>query len=315
MSGSGQEWVLAVDVGGTKTALAAVGPDGDLRHRQTVVTRVSGDDVARVAGLVVDAVTAWGTPAAIGTGWPEYVSPDGRLTSDEVLSWQRQPGEVITEAVQRAGPVGIPVASPVDIPVVVESDVRLGALGEARFGAGRGAHAMAYVSLGTGLSSTLVLDGRCWPGARGEAIGFGEWPVPASLAPRPAPRETLEPYCSGAGLAARYRELTGAAVSTRDLVERCAGGDALACEVLDSGAQALGLALAALVAVFDPSVVVLGGGLGSSGAPFLDVVGSTYAARHHARPSAPPLVTATTGADAGLLGAAAAALGALNAAG
>lgn len=301
MSRPSGPWVLAVDVGGTKTALAAVGPEGEILERRTAPTRTGGDDVERVAALVAEAVADWGAPLAVGTGWPEYVTAEGRLTSREVLTWVRQPAEVLAEL---PGLVGRPV--------VVESDVRLGALGEARFGAGRGARSMLYISLGTGLSSTLVLGSAPWSGARGEAIGFGEWPVPAAVGAAPAPRPTLEPFASGAGMAARYAEVTGAVVTTRDLVTLAAQGDEPAAVVLDSGAEALGLGMAALVAVLDPAVVVLGGGLGTSGAPFLGLTRRTYAVRLASRPSAPALLAATTGPDAGLLGAAAAAFDAAS---
>ena len=91
----------------------------------------------------------------IGVGVPELVDPVGNISSAHTLAWQGD---------------GVRAAFSSLAPAVVESDVRAGALAEAMFGAGRGYRLFVYVTVGTGISSTLVQDGRPFAGARGNAL-------------------------------------------------------------------------------------------------------------------------------------------------
>lgn len=285
--------VLAIDVGGTKTLVGAVHPDGEVVEEWSQATRTGGDDVLRavefacsraIAGHVVDPVPSSGTVRAVAAGFPEYVDADGALSSREVLRWRDQPRDLLRNAFP-------------DAAVVVGSDVRFGALGESRYGAGRGLGSFFYVSLGTGLSSALVLAGEVWAGARGEAIALGEWP---------APEGTLEAFASGAGILDRYTTATGGTITGPQLSTRATAGDAVARDILTSAGTALGDAIADAVAVLDPAAVVLGGGLGTTRTPLLDAVHEQYRRRDSGRPGRGPLVAATCGHRSGLLGAAAA---------
>jgi glucokinase len=265
---------LALDAGGTKLLAGLVTRDGTVVLREQVPT--PRDDrgcdpglrsLAALAGRVRDRAGAAGCRVVtVGAGMPEYVL-DGLLTSTEVFAWTRQPGEVL------AG---------LGVPVTVESDVRCAAVAEASARTEVGS--LLYVSWGTGLSSTLVVDGRVLAGCRGEAIALGEWPVAASVDPRwPG---TLETYASGRGIAQR-RERPGADAET----------------VEAGAATAVAHAVAALVQVLDPEVVVLGGGIGTSGGRLpADVRDAVPGLLGRACP--PPVEPARTGADAGLLGAA-----------
>lgn len=281
---------LAIDVGGTKTLVGLVGDDGEVLAEREFATRVDGDDIDTVAEGVRAALSDWdAAPEIAGAGFPEYVDARGRLTSHEVLTWSRQPEQVLTEALRAAG-----AAHPV---VRIESDVRLGAWGELRFGAGASFESFVYISLGTGLSSTVVVEGRPWPGARGEAIALGEWPSPDE-------GTNLEAYASGTGIERRYRELTGRELDGRALAAAARAGDDVAAGVLASAGTALGRACAQLVAVLDPAAIVLGGGLGTAGTPLTAALERAYAEAGR-RPSHPPLLAAALGHRAGLLGAAA----------
>lgn len=290
----------ALDVGGTKIAAGLVAADGSLLHRHQAPTAVAPDGRLRDPGL---AGTAAGLRAllkraaeldldvtAIGAGFPEYAAPDGLLTSHEVLAWDRQPRDVLA-----AEAPGLPCAT--------GSDVRCGALGEARYGAGRDHGGFLYVSLGTGLSSTLVLDGIPVPGHRGEAIALGEFEVPASVDPRwPG---TLESYCSGLGIGERHTALGGTGTpGAREVARLAAAGDTAAGRVLDGAGAALGTVLAMAVRLLDPPAVVLGGGLGSAPGRLRTALDHAYHRRTAARPAPPPLLTAALGPDAALIGAA-----------
>ena len=288
------EVVLAVDVGGTKTLLGLVDADGTVMAEHRIATVQAGsplDDLGRVRQAVLEFVpesARFGRLVGAAAGFPEYVHPDGRLLSHEVLTWSEQPDRALTAALAEAGFV--------DVRVRVDSDVRLGARGEAWIGAGRGLGSFLYVSLGTGLSSTLVLDSVPWAGARGSAIGFGEWPAPSVAGE--APVRNLERFASGAGIGERYLALTGEPRTTKELSERL---DPVALAVLSSAGAALGSALATLERVLDPEAFVLGGGLGAGDGP----LHAALAASRRDEGGTAPLITADLGARSGLLGAAA----------
>jgi glucokinase len=279
---------VALDAGGSKIAGGLVTPGGEVSTERRVATE--GDGVEQTAALARDlaaAALARGLEVAgVGAGFPEYVDPAGRLTSDEVLNWSAQPRDLLAAAVPGA-------------PVRVESDVRCGALAEAQLGAGRGLDSLLYVTLGTGLSSSLVIDGHPHAGHRGEAIALGE--LAADVPGWPG---NLEDHCSGRGVCERYEALTGVRVDeARTLMQLAAGGDDVAVALLESAGVSLGSAIGDLVAVLDPQAVVLGGGLGSAAGPLRDALDRAYGARAERRPSPPPVVTARLGPRAGLVGA------------
>ena len=282
---------LGVDVGGTKTRVVIIDEQGRVLVVDEVATSVDGGAdprLERSLALAQDIARraieeGWGI-GAIGVGMPEYVDALGRLRSRDVIAWDRQPLEVFE----------------VMGPVTVESDVRCGAVAEATVGAGRDATSMLYASIGTGISSTLVLDGLPWRGSRGEAIALGELPVDRSLDAGSA--ATVEQFASGAAIGRRYSRLTGESVpGAREVIARADAQDRRAAAVVESAAVALGAALAWAVHLVDPERVVLGGGLGASGGRWADIVRDSYVAR--SRPEAPPLVPASLGGDSGAVGA------------
>ncbi|MHA7135213.1 ROK family protein [Oerskovia turbata] len=298
--------VLGLDVGGTKIAGVIVDPDGRIVLRSTAPTATpDGPDaggrvtLAVVEALLTEAREAGLDVGAIGAGYPEYVSRDGRLTSTMVL-----PDAHESERQLRA----------LGLPLVIESDVRAAALAEATVGAASGASSSLYVSLGTGVSCAFTLDGAVVAGARGEALALGELDVPlravaglsdAAASRAEAAESNLEGFASGAGVAMRYTARTGRRV--RGASEVVAIDDDVAREVLVSAGAALGAAIASLVGVVDPEVVVLGGGLGCSGGVIVDALLESYTQRSSARPGPPPVRIAQCGPDAGVLGAAEAA--------
>lgn len=286
--------VLSVDVGGTKTLLGAIAPDGSVTGETSVPTRIDDDDVARIAQLTAVAASEH-LPRAIAIGFPEYVDPHGALTSSEVLSWRKQPAAAVGAALQEHGLT--------TERIIIESDVRLGALGESVFGAGVGAPSFLYISLGTGLSSTFVVNGEVWRGLRGEAIGLGEFGAPIG---------NLESYVSGQGVQDRYFAETGHKCAGHEIVERANTGDAIAHKLLLSAGVALGDALHDLVAVLDPSRVVLGGGWGTAKTPLISEAITRYGVRSGRRPLACPVVMAALGSRSGLLGGGVAAFRALT---
>lgn len=287
------EVALAVDVGGTKLLAGLVTRTGEIIESVETSTprSAAGADPGLVAFLasaheLAERARAGGhVVRAAGAGFPEYVRDDA-LTSAEVVAWERQPAAVLSDVVP-------------GVPVVIEGDVRCAAVAEAH---ARGASGLLfYVSWGTGLSSTIVLDGVPLPSRRGEALALGEWPVSARV--EPAWDGNLEQYAAGRSLGRRYAVRAGAEVDGRTVVERAEAGEPVATDVVESAARALAHALAQVVHVLDPDLIVLGGGLGTSGSRPPALVAELLPTLLH-RQGPAPVEPARTGPQAGLVGAA-----------
>ena len=287
------EVALALDAGGTKLLGGLVTRAGTVLAREQVSTPRDGGrcdpDLSALRSLAVRLHDRAGRDGhrvtAVGLGIAEYVRA-GLLTSAEVFAWSAQPRDLL---------------SGLGGPVAVDADVRCAALAEASARGADGKGSLLYVSWGTGLSSTLVLDGRCVPGRRGEALALGEWPVPSAVDARWS--GNLERYASGLGLAERYAAGTGRASSGAEVARLARAGDPAADAVVVTAAAAVAHAVAALVLVLDPDVVVLGGGVGTGEGPLPGRVRACVPGLL-ARPGAPRIEPAVAGADAGLRGAA-----------
>jgi len=293
-------WGIGIDVGGTKIAAGVV----DLRHghvfsriRLPTAPERGGlpvlDDVVAVAvRLKADAQEHGGRIASIGIGVAEIVDPSENIVTGNRIVW---PGLPVRERLSRIAPARI------------DSDVRSAALAEARFGAGRPYATFAYVTIGTGISYTLVSDGRPVPGARGAALVLASGPV-AAVCPACGHHHlsVLEEIASGPALADSYARATRQHVAgAESVLAAAAAGDPAATELVESAADALGNAVGFLINVIDPAALVIGGGLGLAGGLFWDrLVASTRA--HIWNPAARdlPIIPATLGSDAGLIGAA-----------
>ena len=286
--------VVAIDAGGTKLLGGLVAPDGAVLATEEVATprAPEGCDpglraLAGLAGRLASSAAAGGhRVTGVGLGFPEYVR-DGKVTSAEVFAWDRQPAEVLADVVP-------------DVPVAVAADVRCSAAAEAWARSAGPGTSLFYVSWGTGLSSALVLDGLPMTGRRGEALALGEWPVASAV--DPGWTGNLEQYAAGYSLGRRYTEKTGEDADGRTVIGRATEGDAVAAEVVDTAARALTHALAQVVLLLDPEVIVLGGGLGTSDtlAPRLVIDLLPDLLR---RPEPPAVEPAVAGAQAGLVGA------------
>jgi glucokinase len=190
---------------------------------------------------------------------------------------------------------------------VLENDATAGALGEFRYGAGRDADTMVYLTISTGIGGGAVIDGRLHRGAAGNGGEFGHVMVRTDGRPCMCGRRgCLEGYASGTSIAQRAREAVAergagsslAALDTiraEDVVAAVAEGDALATELWDETVDVLSVALTDFVNVFEPDLVVLGGGVTRSGDALLVPVRARVAAD-----AMPPAAAASTVVLAGL---------------
>lgn len=285
---------VGLDVGGTKLLGGLVSRSGEILLRREVPTPrtsagcdpglVALSDLAR--GLRDDAEAAGHRVGGIGLGFAEYVD-DNRLTSTEVFAWDRQPAELMAEIWP-------------GLPAVVRADVRCAAQAEARARSLPDTATFLYVSWGTGLSSSFVLGTTCLVGGRGEALALGEWGVSSHV--DPAWTGNLETYASGRALGDRYEKSTSVAATGHDVAARSQLGDEVAAGIISSAASALAYALRDCVLLLDPDLIVLGGGVGTSGGELPAKVRASLPGLLR-RPRPPEVVPARAGAEAGLVGA------------
>jgi glucokinase len=293
---------IGIDVGGTKIAAGTVRlPDGQRTAARVIPTnahrggRAIFDDVLRLAReLATEVSDSGGKVAALGLGICELVDRQGNLASANCIRWLDLP---VREELTRIAPT------------TLEADVRAAALAESLFGAGRGLDSFLYVTVGTGISCCLMLDGRPHLGAHGATGTMASSPLDALCEEcHHVERRTLEEIASGPALVERFNEVQGNATRGHDVIAAAIHGNPIAVEIVRSASAALGSHIGLLVNVLDPAAVVIGGGLGLSEGPYWDnLVASTrrhiWAEAHRGL----PILRATTGADACWLGAAAAA--------
>ncbi len=296
---------VGVDVGGTHLRTAVVGPDG-LRGEVRRDRSRTDDGATLVADLAAAAAAVDPSGALpLGLGMAGLVAPDGHFLYG--------PNVGVADL-----PLATLVAAATGRRVTVLNDATAAALAEHRLGAAAGRDDVVLVTLGTGVGGGVVSGGRLLVGAHGLAGELGH--VIVEDGGREAPsgiRGTLEGYASGeavarAAAAAAARGVPGArSLDAVGVVAAAAAGEEWAVALLGDAGRWLGVALATLVNVLDPDVVVVGGGFGTAAAPWvLPAATAALAARVLGgdRRVVPPVRVAALGDDAGLLGAGLAAL-------
>jgi glucokinase len=276
---------IGIDVGGTKIAAGLVSlADGTIVEKRVVPTRLENRGTAALEDAVQLAreLSRERPVDRIGLGICELVNRAGEIVSSNCLGWSTP------EVRQRFAAIA---------PIVIEADVRAAALAEARFGAGRGLGNFLYVSVGTGISCSLVIGGVPFTGARGATGTFASGPMPGFS-------ESLEDIASGPAIARCFKRNS----STPEVFLAAEAGEVDAIAVVRGAAEALGGALGWLVNTLDPEWLILGGSLGLREGMYRDLLQAAMR-RHIWWPGHReiPLVSAGLGSDAGLIGAALAA--------
>ncbi len=255
---------LSIDLGGTKTSAVLLAADGTRlwQARQPTPASDYGATLRAVAALVQQgrdvARTLGLQPPSIGVGSPGTDDPgaaDGRMKNCNSTCLNGQP---LRADLQRL--LGQAVA--------LANDANCLAWSEATDGAGAGADVMFAAILGTGAGAGIAVRGQVLTGPNGLAGEWGHNPLPwlqdsdLPLPPCYCGRAgCVETYVSGPGLAADYARATGLASRAEDIVQTAQGGEPQATAVLLRHTHRLARALAAVINLLDPDVIVLGGGL------------------------------------------------------
>jgi glucokinase len=244
--------VIGVDLGGTKILTGVVARDGTIDRRRETATPVESQD-ALLQGLE-DAIAEVLDERAVGIG----LGIPSRL--------DQKTGRV-------AGSVNIPlegidvrgrIADRFSLPAGIENDANAAAYAEFHAGAGREADTMVMLTLGTGCGGGVVIDRqlyRGWAEFGHMVIEYDGLPCQGTC----TGRGHLEPYVTGVAATKLAQEAFGPAVDSHRLVRLAAEGDSRARDILDGIGRHLGAGIASLVNIFDPELVVIGGGFAAAG--------------------------------------------------
>lgn len=309
-------YVIGMDIGGTNVVAGLFDSQGTLvRKIKTPTEKGSGSDglLLQLAGLASELLEAEGVArerlGAIGLGLPGFIDPNGGFVDAANLPLARTPvSERLSELT--------------GVPVTVQNDVKMIVYGESLRGAGRSLPHVLGVTLGTGMASAWVSQGRLHDGAGNLAgelghITFADIPYVCGC----GMKGCIETVASATGIARQARDAISEGwsgplsvrfpadrlgeLTSKDVSEACGEGDAMAVEVYRRTANWLSQALVPVIAVLSPDVVVVGGGVASAGNVFFEPLTAAIAERLHPLLRerlriVPPLL----GDDAGLYGSA-----------
>jgi fructokinase len=299
---------IGIDLGGTKIEGLALADDGrELDRRRVAAPRGNYDDTIRAVVGLVDAIEGAAqdcldeAPKArsrVGVGIPGAISPATGLVKNANSTWLngRRLADDLSQALAR--------------PVRLANDANCFALSEATDGAAAGAAVVFGVIIGTGTGGGLVVNGSIVAGANAIAGEWGHNPLPApDDAERPGPpcycgrAGCIETFLSGPALARDYIALGGEDLSAAEVAARAERGDARAMACLDRYERRFARAIASVINVVDPDVIVLGGGL-SNITRLYDRVPTLWGAHVFSDHVATKLARARHGDSSGVRGAA-----------
>lgn len=294
--------ILALDIGGTKMLAVLVDESGRERRRHQVPTPASrpgeSAQLDKTLAELVAAVVGHDTVRAIGiaSAGPADIRA-GTIDPVNIPGWRHFPiRDVISGHCH-------------DAPAVLIGDALAAAIGEYERGAGRGATSLLGIVVSTGIGGGLVLDGRPFAGASGNAGHFGHDEIePGGERCGCGAVGCLETVASGPGMVrwARARGWTGA--DARELVTQAGAGDAVALAALERAAHGLATAIAHASLLLDLDLVVVGGGVSAAGELLLEPLRRHLAEQARlAFVRGTRVVRAELGGDAGVVGAASAA--------
>ena len=306
-------YCFGIDIGGTTVKIGLFSEEGKLMDRWEVPTRKESEP----SGLLKDVKASLEKCLeekkikkedilGIGMDAPGPVTADGVLHNAVNIGWGAvKLGELAEET------IGIS-------PVYVGNDARVAALGEAVYGAGKGAESMLMVTLGTGVGGGVVLNGKILMGCSGVAGEIGHMTID--------PYETETCGCGKKGCLEQYASATGMVrmaekfllendrgsvlrqmkkITAKGLWDAAKEGDILANEITDFVCDRLGSAIANAIYLVDVERIVLGGGVCAAGQILLDKVEKAYRGKVFAHSRNKTFMLAELGNDAGVYGAAA----------
>lgn len=315
-------YIFGIDIGGTTCKMGFFEQNGSLVDKweipsdksnggMNVITDIAEAIDSKLEELNIDKSQVIG----IGTGIPASISGDGTVQNCPNLGW-------------RAFNVPEKLGAATGLPVACGNDANIAALGEIWQGVGEGCSNMLFVTLGTGVGGGIVCDGRILTGAHGCGAELGHMKV--------NPSETRLCGCGNRGCLEQYVSATGIVNMAKDMLSEydqkkkktvlsdlreitakavfdgAKNRDELCQNVVERFGEILGRALATACVVFDPEIIVIGGGVSKAGSIITDVVSRYYREWAFSPCAEIPFALATLGNDAGIYGSAKIALDAFG---
>lgn len=249
---------IGIDWGGTKIEAVALDQSGDVLARRRIATPKGDYDgcLAAIRDLVGALETETGRTGTVGIGIPGAISPATGLIMNANSTWNN------------GRPLDGDLAAALDRPVRVENDANCFAVSEAVDGAGAGVRVVWGVIIGTGAGSGIAIDGRALGGRNRIAGEWGHNPLPSPADDeRPGPacycgrHGCVETFVSGTGFERDYAERSGSRRNGSAIVTAMRAGDPVARGAFAVYLDRLARAIAQVVNVLDPDVIVLGGGM------------------------------------------------------
>ncbi len=303
---------IGIDLGGTKMLTGVLGSDSEVRWERR--ERSTGQSEEQLVELLVreieEASQARPGVAAVGLGIPATIDHDRGVA----ISAVNLPIDDL--------PVRELVGERTGLPIFVDNDANVAALAEHLYGAARGADNAVMLTIGTGIGGGLILGGEVYRGATGAGAELGHVVIAMDGLPCQGNcpgRGCVETYASGTALGREAREAAerepgsalgaiaadGREVDGEAVTEAALAGDETAIGVFDLVGSRLGVALTSFANIFEPEVIVIGGGVMAAGDLLLDPARRELRARALPPMRETPVVAAEMGPDAGMIGAAA----------
>jgi len=305
---------IGVDLGGTKMAVGVVDSEQHVQYEgKESSIGLSEDKLVEDLGRELEeAKQARPDVLAAGLGIPATIDHDRGVAIQAV---NLEISDVPLRDLMRER---------IGLPVFLDNDANVAALAEHRYGAGRGAQDVVMLTIGTGIGGGLVLGGEVYRGSTGGAAELGHIVIREDGLPCQGncPNHgCVETYASGTAIAregkavaerepdsALGKALAEGPILGRTVTELAAAGDPPAVEVVAEAGRHLGVALVSLANIFDPDVIVIGGGVSAAGELLIGPAREELEARALDPMNRTPVKLAELGPDAGMIGAAAMAL-------
>ncbi|QSO46411.1 ROK family protein [Alicyclobacillus mengziensis] len=294
-------YTIGIDLGGTKIATAVVDENGDVIAHLEVPTHAKEgpqavlDRMAETAKRVAQAVPSI-QPMAVGVGAPGPLNPKRGIVfgPPNLPGWDHV--NLVDELQQRLG-----------LHVVIDNDANAATLAEATLGAGRGYHNLVYITVSTGIGGGVMLDGKVRQGEFGCAAEIGHHIVDIN-----GPlchcgnRGCLETFASGTAIERTALERMGEPLNASRVALLAREKNVIAQQILDDVYRYLGAGLVNVINLFDPAVIIIGGGVAQIGRPMFEAL-QQVVNNNHFRSSVGEnvqVVPAQLGTKAGVIGAA-----------
>ena len=264
--------IIAADIGGTGIRVAVYPFSGSTEPlaQKRIPTRGEGTAVERLVGLIKELWPEGHEVAGISAGFPGPVNPyEGIIyTAPNIADWKNLPlGQILSDAFH--------------VPALIGNDANMACLGEWKFGAAQGRRDVIYITISTGIGTGVISNNQLLLGAKGLATEMGHTVVnpngPLCGCGHPG---HIESYSSGTGItnyvksqlaAGRESSLHGISrLSAKEIAEAAVAGDSLAKEAFEIAGTYLGIGISNFLHIFNPSIIVLGGGVSQTGSLILD---------------------------------------------